>query len=239
MDGEGIITAKFFESSLMLRAAAEQLLRAALGDEIHLPPLDAPPGQVAFDVSFDGEVLNGGVIHDLVVRFAVPEGQHLYGQPVPDGMVATSVEIEPDVGLVVKPTILPPTTPHTLAGTGETLQIFEGDVVIRVPLTHMSRSLTRLDDGAFMQRVKGTVRWQACDDDVCHLPRAEQFTVDIPAAPHDRLDKELADPNGMDIPAHLATMVGRRTDKPLAEVLRDMTGDDDSGDIGGLEGPTT
>ncbi len=79
---------------------------------------------------------------------------------------------------------------------------------------------------------------QACDD-VCHLPRAEQFTVDIPAAPHDRLQKELTNPNGMNIPAHLATMVGRCTDKPLADVLRDMTGDDEPGDIGGLEGPTT
>jgi hypothetical protein len=41
-------------------------------------------------------------MHDLIVRFAVPAGQHLYGEPVPTGMVATSVEIEPDVGLVVK-----------------------------------------------------------------------------------------------------------------------------------------
>jgi hypothetical protein len=227
MDGEGTITAKFFESSLMLRPSAEQLLRAALGEEVHLPPLDAPPGQVAFDVTFAGEILNAGVVHELVVRFAVPDGQHLYGDPVPDGMVATSVEIEPDVGLVVKPAVLPPTTPHTLTGTGETLQIFEGDVLFRVPLTHMGRSLTRLDDGSFVQRVEGTVRWQSCDDDVCHLPRTERFTVDIPAARYDGPGREHADQGGMDIPAHLTKMVGRRTDKSLREVLRDMAGDDD------------
>ncbi len=229
IDTEGTITAKFFESSFMLRPSAEQLLRAAVGEEIHLPPVDAPPGEVAFDVSFDGAVLNGGVVHDLVVRFAVPDGQHLYGDPVPDGMVPTSVEIEPNVGLVVKPAILPPTTAHTLAGTGETLQIFEGDVLIRVPLTHMGRSLTRLDDGSLVQRVNGTVRWQSCDEDVCHLPRTERFSIDIPAARHDRLDKEIADPAGMDIPALMAKMVGRRTDKSLAEVFRHMTGDVDPG----------
>lgn len=225
IDRDGTIAAKFFESSLMLRPSGAQLLRAALGEEIRLPPVDAPPGQVAFDVSFDGDVLHAGVLHDLIVRFAVPDGQHLYGNPVPDGMVATSVEIEPDVGLVVKPAISPSTTPHTLAGSGETLQIFEGDVGFRVPLTHLSRSLSRLDDGSFVQRVEGTVRWQSCDDDMCHLPRAERFTIDIPAAPHDRPDKERADRGGMDVAAHLEKMVGRRTDKSLAEVFRDMAGD--------------
>lgn len=211
----------------MLRPSAGQLLRAALGEEIELPPVDAPPGQLAFDVTFDGVVLRAGVVDDLIVRFAVPEGQHLYGQPVPDGIVATSVEIEPAVGLVVKPAILPATSPHTLAGTGEILQVFEGDVLIRVPITHMSRSLTRLDDGSRVQRVAGIVRWQSCDDDVCHLPRTERFTIDVPASPHDRPDEELADPNGMDVPAHLAKLAGRRSGVPLAEALRRMTGDGD------------
>lgn len=225
MDAGGTITAKFFESSLLLRPSAEQLLHAALGETITLPPVDAPPGQVAFDVTFDGEVLRAGVMHDLVVRFVVPDGQHLYGEPVPAGMVATSVEIASDVGLVVKPAILPPTTPHTLTGTGETLQVFEGDVLVRVPLTHLGRSLTRLDDGALVQRVTGTVTWQSCDDDVCHLPRRERFTIDIPAARYDGPGSELTQPNGMDIPAHLTRMVGRRTDKALAQVLAEMAGD--------------
>jgi hypothetical protein len=225
MNAGGIITAKFFESSLLLRPSAEQLLHAALGEEIHLPILDAPPGQVAFDVTFDGDLLRAGVMHDLIVRFAVPDGQHLYGDAVPDGMIATSIEIEPDVGLVVKPAVPPPTKPHTLAGTGETLQIFEGDVLIRVPLTHLGRSLTRLDDGSFVQRVTGTVRWQSCDDDVCHLPRRERFIIDIPAARYDNPGREIANQGGMDVTAHLTRMVSRRTDKSLAQALAEMTGD--------------
>lgn len=84
---------------------------------------------------------------------------------MPEGMVATSVEIEADVGLVLKPAVFPPTSPHALAGTGETLQVFEGDVVVRVPRTQLGRSLTRLDDGSFVQRLSGTVRWQSCDDE--------------------------------------------------------------------------
>lgn len=236
MDGSGTITAKFFESSLLLRPSAEQLLHAALGEEITLPPVDAPPGHVTFDVTLDGEVLRAGVVHDLVVRFAVPEGQHLYGEPVPDGIVATSVEIEPDVGLVVKPAILPPTTPHTLRGAGETLQVFEGDVLVRVPFTQLGRSLTRLDDGSLVQRVTGSVRWQSCDDDVCHLPRTERFTIDIPAARYDNPGTELSAPDGMDVPAHLTKMISRRTDKSLAQALSEMRGDHASRDASTQEG---
>lgn len=227
MDSDGVIVAKFFESSLQLRPSGDQLLRAALGEEIELPPMPVATESVAFDVTFVGDIVHSGVMHDLMVRFAVPEGQHLYGEPVPEGMVATSIEIEPDVGLVVKPAVFPPTTPHTLAGTGETLNVFEGDVIVHVPFTHMSRSLTELDDGLFVQRITGTVRWQSCDEDVCHLPRTERFSVDVPGAVHVRPEHEFKDPDGMDITTHMAKMVSRRTDKSVAEVLTEMTGTDD------------
>lgn len=219
---DGAVVAKFFESSLQFRPSAEQLLRAALGEELDLPPMPAATGSVQFDVVFDGGTLHSSVFHDLIVRFAVPEGQHLYGEPVPNGMVATSVEIEPDVGLVVKPAILPPVTPLTLAGSGETLQVFEGDVVIRVPIAHLSRSLTELADGSIVQRVVGTVRWQSCDDEICNLPRTERFTIDVPAAPHDRPEAEFANPEGMDVAEHLKKMIGRRTDESLGQVLTEM-----------------
>jgi hypothetical protein len=227
IDGDGVVIAKFFETSLHFRASADQLLRAALGEQIELPPLEPKDGQVEFDVSFDGEVLHPGILRDLIVRFAVPDGQHLYGEPVPAGMVATSVEIDDDVGLIVRPPVLPPTTEHTLAGTGETLQVFEGDVIVRVPLTHLARSLIRNDDDTLVQRVSGTVRWQACDDDACHLPRTERFTIDIPAAPHNRPEAESTDEGGMDVRRHLIAMVGRRTDRSIAEIFTEMTAPDE------------
>lgn len=226
VDSDGVILAKFFEASLQVRPSTDQMLRAALGEDIQLPPIAAAES-VGFDVLFDGDVLHAGVIHDLIVRFAVPDGQHLYGQPVPEAMVTTSVEIDPDIGLVVKPAVFPPTKPHTLAGTGETLQVFDGNLLVRVPLTHQSRSLTQLHDGSHVQRINGTVRWQSCDDHTCHLPRTERFTLDIPAMPHDRPEHERADPNGMHVGAHLRKMVARRTDKSLVDVLTKMAGTND------------
>ncbi len=245
IDADGVVIASFFESSLQLRPAADQLLRAALGEEVELPPLAAADGSVTFDVHLDGipavepggdghdaPVLHGGVVRDLIVRFAVPDGQHLYGEPVPDGMVATSIEIDPAPALVIGEPSFPPTSVHTLAGTGETLQVYEGgadgEVVVRVPVTHLSRSLTDHGDGTWTQRFDGTVRWQACDDQTCHLPRAERFSIEVPALPHRGPQHELANPDGMDVRTHFNRMVERRdTDRTLREALRAMAGEGD------------
>lgn len=223
-----MVAATFFEAKLQLRPSAEQLLRAALGRPVELPPLPSTPTEVEADVRFDGMVWHAGVLHDLIVRLAVPEGQHRYGEPVPEGMAATSVEVDPAVGLVVKPPVMPPTRPHTLAGTGETLQVFEGEVRIRVPVTQLGRSLIERDDGVSVQPLTGRIRWQACDDDTCHLPRTQELSLEIPATGQRQPADELADPNGMDVATHLPAMVARRTTKPLRQILHEMSAPDET-----------
>lgn len=211
VDGDGVIIAKFFEASLSLRANADQLRRAATGEEIVLEAA-APPAEVTATVALDGDSLAVGVLRDLVVTLRVPEGQHLYGEPVPDGMVATRVELDESAGLISVDPQYPPTRPHVLRGTGEELQIFEGDVVIRVPVTHNQRLLDTHDDGSLTVRVGGTIRWQSCDDDVCHLPATHRFALDVPA-----VRANLPELLGPDSPrrdaaiAHYRRMIERRT----------------------------
>ncbi|MCH7953844.1 MAG: hypothetical protein IIC25_08140 [Chloroflexi bacterium] len=98
-DADGIITAKFFEANLAFRANADELLRAAKGEEVVLAPA-ASASQVTADVAFDGANLLVGILRDLVVTFRVPNGQHLYGEPVPEGTVATSVTLDEIDGLI-------------------------------------------------------------------------------------------------------------------------------------------
>lgn len=224
---DGSIQAKFFESSFMLRQSADLLLRSALGEEVELPPAPPAADEVVFDVTFDGEVSRAGVMRDLIVRFHVPVGFHLYGDPVPDGMVATSVEIDPAEGVHHEAAVFPPTSSLTLGGSGETVQIFDGnergEVLVRVPITHFSRSTTKLDDGTSVQPVTGTVRWQACDSDTCQLPRTESFAIDIPAQAMDRAGREARSDTGMDFATHMHKMVTRRTDRSMADIMTEMT----------------
>ena len=211
VDADGVITAKFFENNLFLRASSDQLIRAALGEEIELEPLPERPTEVVVDVTVDATEIGVGVLHDLLVRFAVPEGLHLYGEPVPTGMVATSVDFDDDEGLVARPAEFPETIEHTLAGTGEVLHVFEGEVTIRVPITHNGRSLQWRDDGSTFIEVAGTVRWQACDDDVCHLPQTYRFELEVPARAVNMFERQRADGSErMDFKKHFARMTRRR-----------------------------
>lgn len=211
IDADGIIIAKFFESNMAIRANADQLRRAAIGEEVTIEPLSEPPSEVTADVSFDGESLAVGVVRDLLVTFRVPEGQHLYGEPVPSGMVATSVEFDESEGLVTFDPQFPPTHKHTLSGTGEELQVYEGDVVVRIPITHNQRSIEKLDDGSRVVRVSGTLRWQSCDDEVCHLPVAQPFELALPALRSNTPEfRRKEGSTRMDTPTHFAKMTERR-----------------------------
>ncbi len=180
LDSEGIIIEKFFESNLAIRANSDQLRRAALGEKITIDQV-SPPSEVKADISFDGESLAVGIVRDLLIRLRVPEGQHLYHDPVPEGMVATSVELDDSVGLVAFNPIFPETHPHKLESTGDVLQIFDGDVFIRIPITHNQRSTIERGDGSEVLPISGTVRWQSCDDEVCHVPTTHRFEIEIPA----------------------------------------------------------
>jgi hypothetical protein len=54
-------------------------------------------------------------------------------------------------------------------------------VLIRVPITHSQQSTVKRPDGSRVVPISGTVRWQSCDDEVCHLPAAHRFDLEVPA----------------------------------------------------------
>lgn len=182
IDADGVIVAKFFEHNFAVRSGPEQLLAAALGQEFEVPaPSDEQPaGRVSADVRIDGDRLPMGVTRQIVATFRVPEGQHLYDEPVPDGLVAAAIELDDLDGILSYEPMAPPTSPLTLAGSGETLQVYEGDVVLRLPVTQNARKMQKDDDGRFVT-ISGRVRWQACDDTECFLPESMPFSFRVEA----------------------------------------------------------
>lgn len=185
VDADGMISHKFFEHSLAVRVGPGQLLAAARGEALDLEPVavDAAEAatevtEVTVEVGIEGRDLPPGLQRDVVVRFTVPAGQHLYGEPVPEGMVAATVVLDDVPGLMVFDIVAPPTRPLTLAGTGETLQVYEGDVTLRLPVTQNGTAGEKID-GRRMITIGGEVRWQACDDLACGLPQRQRFEVQI------------------------------------------------------------
>jgi len=209
-DVDGVIQSKFFEHSLALRPGTDQLVRAVAGEEVKLAAA-SPSEAVTCEVSIDDAPVPPGVLRELRVSLRVPEGQHLYGAPVPSGMVATTVEIDEAEHLVVLDTVSPPTRPHVLEGTGEELAVFDGDVLLAVPFTHSAplTSSTGATDERWSFTVSGVIRWQSCDDQACGLPASEGFSFQLSTAPLNRVSREQS-PGGMDVGTLFHAMTERR-----------------------------
>jgi len=210
MDAEGAITHKFFDSNLAVRAGPEQLLRASLGQPVLEPKVDqvAAPDEVQVSVALDGDHLAFTVQRDLVVRFSVPAGRHVYAEPAPPGSVAVEVTLDANGRLVQRPIVRPASEPHVLAGTGESFQVHHGVFELRLPLAVNSFSRSDAADIA----ISGEVRWQCCDDEACDLPTSQRFELSVPvSAPvgHPLRDKRAAtaEPNAS---AHFRRMSERR-----------------------------
>ncbi len=173
IDSEGIIRSKFFEGRLAIRASGDQLLRAVAGEPPALPDdgvlaaLEAAAGsaefgEVAVRVWTKARHLPPGIVADLIVEFTPPTGWHVYGEPVPRGMVATAVKLDD------------------------------------------AREVT----------ISGVVRWQACDDTTCSVPRTHRFALRLPsgpiAMPHYPSPERPLEPGQMDSTRHFAKMRERR-----------------------------
>ena len=180
VDAGGVVVAKFFEHNFAVRPGPEQLLAAALGQEFEVAAGASPVEQVSAAVAFDGDVVPMGVTRHIVATFRVPEGQHLYGPPVPDGLVAATIELDDIEGVLSYELLAPPTSPLTLSGSGDTLQVYDGDVVLRLPVTQNARAMQKDDDGRYVM-ITGRLRWQACNDVECFLPESLPFSFRVEA----------------------------------------------------------
>ena len=187
LGADGRVVAKFFHDSYKKRDSPELFLDAARGRvqiEESAPMVHGGEGDgVALQVVFHGGggTLRQGIRREILVRFRLAEGLHVYGDPVPQGMVPVSIEVDGPDGLVVEPEIRQPTTPLRVEATGTELPVWSDEVDFRIPVYpvgELASEVRPLDQDAV--RVAVRVRYQACDNQVCLLPRDESFELNIP-----------------------------------------------------------
>lgn len=184
MDASGAITQKFFDSNLAVRAGPEQLLRAATGHELLASAAsESLPEEVQVNIEYDGDALAVAVQRDLVVRFRVPAGRHVYAEPAPEGMVALDVVLDENERLVSRPLIRPASETHRLTGTVESFEVHHDVFELRLPLTINGAVAEDAAKGGPAEiTVSGEVRFQCCDDKVCDIPASQRFELRLPVA---------------------------------------------------------
>ncbi|MEM9132273.1 MAG: redoxin domain-containing protein [Actinomycetota bacterium] len=218
VDTDGVVVAKSFHAAVPQRIGADAMIDAALGEILLRPdePSAALTGDagIEFSISYHGGggVIRSGALRPLVIRVDLPDGLHIYDEPVPEGMVATTFTLVGPLGMRHLPVECPPTEPLRLPGVGE-LHVWSGrvDFVMPVWATDEIVSLVR-DDAPDDVTLEVEVRYQACDDQACRLPRTERLSVAVPVRPHigPALDSMPGnEATGMDTRRWLGAMVTR------------------------------
>ena len=184
-DEQGVVVAKFFHDTYKKRDSPEILIDAALGRPVisgDAPSQQGSDDDVRVTAFFHGGkgTLRQGVIRNVVVCCELKDGMHVYGEPVPEGMIPFQVEVEGPPGLVVEEASKPDTEIMRLESVGMELPVISGsfDVVVPVyPVGELASETRPLD----MDRaaIEVHVRYQACNDDVCLMPKTETFRFDL------------------------------------------------------------
>jgi hypothetical protein len=190
VDEKGVVIEKFFSRGLAARHSMESVIDSALG-EILLGE-DEPSdrrgnGDIRISATYHGGGgnLKSAVIRQLVVRFELAPGLHIYDDPVPDGMVATRIEIAAPPGFHQNEIIKPATRPLQLPGLESKLEVWEGRVDFVIPVWVDDRIAGLIDEPEFDEvSIEVRVDYQACDDQTCRIPERETLTVVVPVSPY-------------------------------------------------------
>jgi hypothetical protein len=188
---------KHFLPDYQQRPSASQMVFRNFGDDGrgNSVRLETGPLNATISLSTDRCFFGQEVAVSLTVR--IKPGWHIYGSPLPEIYQPAELTFEsPAVGS--QSLTLPPARPLLLPALGETLPVYEGEVRAAGTIgVKWSPPAEAKSFGSFfgpamppgLYRLKGTLRFQACSDEVCEPPAALDFelplTIDagVPAAP--------------------------------------------------------
>lgn len=177
---DGVVTEKQFHRYYRHRPTAQSVLKDTFDvafDTGGDPQAEAqgPEGRISAVLSADALYFMQRA--PLYVTLDLGPGLHVYRGPVPEGFVATEVSIDAPEDVQVEPAIYPEAHSFRVQDIPHEFQVMDGRVDIEVPLM-VTVSETEATEPTIHLDV--TVRYQACDEQQCFIPRTETLSLDIP-----------------------------------------------------------
>jgi hypothetical protein len=186
LNERGVVVEKFFPRNIAKRESAETTIDSVLGRVLRHDDTPGTRGgnedvRITAFIQGGGGTLKNGLLRRLIVRFELREGLHLYGEPVPEGMVALQLELTGPEGVTFEEPIIPPTDTLHHEAMDVDLEVWSGTVDIAVPLfvnSKLAPLVSPLTQDSVTLEV--AVRFQACDDTTCLIPRTERLRITAP-----------------------------------------------------------
>jgi hypothetical protein len=172
IDTNGTVRDKQFLPNYETRPAASEVLMKNFGVAAGASGLVINVGDVRATITMSSDRAVPGRELGVSAKFEIPSGWHIYGQPLPENYVATSLEFDSDA-VSAQSFDFPKATPVEFKSLGETLPVYTGS----------DRAFGRVGIKSGLKpgdyKLKGTLRFQECNDQICKLPQKIAFEIPI------------------------------------------------------------
>ena len=143
-----------------------------LATPLPLTPQSAPDIGVSARLAAD-KVRKGGTVQGTVTM-GIPSGYHVNSnRPLEKFLIASQLQIEAPKGMRVGTVVYPRPILRKLKFSKSKVSVFEGRAVIRFSVTVPAGFPSRTVE------LKGHLRYQACNDDICFPPRTRDVSVSL------------------------------------------------------------
>jgi len=233
LDEEGRVMHKFFHETYKRRENPHTMLDVALG---RVELLDDEPQETGGDdeirvrVNFHGGAIKQGAQRRINVRFEMSEGLHVYGEPVPEGMIPVQIEVNGPDGLIIEDPIWPATEILKLKEMDAELRIWSDTVDIQIPVYALSKLASEIRPlEVHSLDIQVNVRYQACNENTCLLPKTETFNLTVPIDTIDVPAMDVFKGNGqkelsMSPKRHMMRLIARQFPQNPRRVIRALYG---------------
>ncbi len=117
---------------------------------------------------------SAGATGTLKIPISVGKEYHVHSNPAANRQyISTEVKFEATDKIAIGKASYPKGTPYRLKGSPTEISVYSGRFEILVPVTISSDALKGKAE------LKGTLRFQACNDQICFFPKNLPFTVPV------------------------------------------------------------
>lgn len=171
VDREGIVQAKYFSDSFRDRVTAPTILLREFGSEAGTWETRVETDHLELKYYSTQDVVHPSVRLTLVVEVDLKPKMHVYAPSV-QGYIPIQLELEPSSEYVLHPAEYPTPEMIHLPAIQETVPVYLGVFRVTQDITLGRMDVLRpIISGSRELKIRGRLRYQACDDKICYLPR--------------------------------------------------------------------
>ena len=170
-DERGMVIDRSFYANHGVRDAVARMLRDVFRIEDASRGVEQKTSTERVDATayLSARTVRPGQVLTFTVEIAVREGSHIYGRPLPENYIPTTLTFQEVGDVQFGEVVYPEPRLLHLEGLGETLPIYDGRILVTAPVrNHRKESFA----------MKASLQFQACDAHECYFP--EQIDFELP-----------------------------------------------------------